>query len=335
MGNCGGNCNCCCECCRDDLNHCFCGGPLPWMDPIEDQQLLYPELDQSTNIHEYAIIGIGQDGAALGLGHKKTTKRLNIIPNLNSFLNRPEFNTGIVLKSSGHSIIIASNGYETILASPWIECAESQNLYITEVNYFKQRDIRIKEISTNPLSGTIYWISTTNELYSTSFKDKLKDKPHATKINDCPGFPKNITIIDAKSNVEYGNSLLLCYSHDTELVAQSWYRGLNFNQILPGDVRCLIGEYCRQNKVYATMYSENGGNGISPDDPRNCKKNKSTWTEVQFPEQVNIVKIATAIGHSLFLDDHGRIWTCGNNGCGGCGFDREQYKEIQEPTIVN
>ena len=93
--------------------------------------------------------------------------------------------------------------------------------------------------------------------------------------------------------------------------------------------------------MYATGYSKFGGNGRDPRDIdmvsiynggyRNHEIDYS-WKEIKILMNKNIIAVKVGYDHSLFLQDDGNVWCCGNNSNGELGLGHRDW--IFEPVVI-
>ena len=178
----------------------------------------------------------------------------------------------------------------------------------TEIRYFKEHEIKINKIFTNPFGNTTFFITNKNRLYicGQNIKQRLGSiNQYTPKL-----IPNLNNVIDAKSATDNKAHyhIVLCSINDTSisLIISNLYRNHSVT-LLPQDIINLLIKYTKTSIVYAT--TANPGTGHPKD--IGIKK-KYGWNRVNFFDDKHIVKIAVGARHTLFLDDNGVIWACGH-----------------------
>lgn len=94
---------------------------------------------------------------------------------------------------------------------------------------------------------------------------------------------------------------------------------LNVREVIRGNYRSFL--ITCAGDVYASGMNYSGALGLGHQEQQN------TFIKVIFPqESIKIVKIATGIGHTLFLTTMGNIYVCGANGSGQLGLSDRSFQ---------
>ena len=106
-------------------------------------------------------------------------------------------------------------------------------------------------------------------------------------------------VIDAQSS--RGCEIALCSSSGD--IISYWCRIYH----LPQDLKHILAEFARSNKVYSSANRVAGGR-------QNCGGIITKWCEIPLfaLRNINIIKIALGFNRSFFVDDTGIVWVSGN-----------------------
>ena len=206
-------------------------------------------------------------------------------------------------------------------------------LTYTPITYFKQNQITIKKVCTNVAGLCTFFISDKGQLYGSGINineygnylgisQDTKQESHPT--------PQLVTalknVIDAQSSSFY--SIALCSSNNEQIltILTNWGRIYT----IPNDIMKLLILYTKTTTIYST--TNIAGSGHEEDQ---IFDNEYGWNEVKIfkQENVNIIKIAISKEHSLFLDDSGLVWSCGEKRDGRLGSNDE--RDLFIPTRID
>lgn len=167
-------------------------------------------------------------------------------------------------------------------------------------------------------------------------------------INVCA--PKKLSklenIIDVKGG-KYYNIALCGYPplsmNNIILIIEHWLRIRNEGQLIdfngksdkyiPNDVILIIKNFHSDKyKIYSTGKPDNdyGQDGHASDNT----KNRRQWKIIETLSDQSIMSISCGTFHSLFLDQDGVIWSCGDNGSGQLGFGHNKNNPQLPPTKI-
>ena len=109
-------------------------------------------------------------------------------------------------------------------------------------------------------------------------------------------------MIDVKSTYQYTIAICCTDNEQLLLIITNWCRLYH----VPGDIIKIITSFCKKSVVYSTTSKLGTGH------PKNAElKNKYGWNEIKGLKNCNIIQLAANISYSLFLEDNGVLWYCG------------------------
>ena len=116
-------------------------------------------------------------------------------------------------------------------------------------------------------------------------------------------------VIDIQSAQKYSVALCGIDNEEYVIIMQHWSR----LYLLHDDIINIILLFLKLTTVFATTGKELSGNG-HPKDPDQADVDHG-WKEVAFfrDKNINITKIAVSLLHTLFLDNTGCVWCCGES----------------------
>jgi len=172
------------------------------------------------------------------------------------------------------------------------------------------------------ISCNTFFISDNNELYGcgrNSFAKEYGKFDMSTIIYTPIPIPEVKDVIDAQSNLDC--AVALCHASndkDTLFILVCWIRKLAVD--LPQELIELCISFTRSTIVYSTRHEASSGH---PED----EEIENGWNEIEIfkKKKVNIVKIAIGGRYSLFLDEQGNVWACGDQRVLGFGDQKFMY----------
>ena len=201
-------------------------------------------------------------------------------------------------------------------------------IYITSIKYFDK-------IFGNPNAHRAIFVSDDNKLYGCgqnnahqmgwnddqieSYKSDPDTDDDNSKYNNyepaliphpCPGQ----IIKDIQGASRY--TIALCENDNEQslIIITNWCRIYH----VAADILQLLVLFCKQSVIYSTTNEAGSGH------PKNAElANKYGWNEIKAFENINITKIAVGDDKTLFLDDTGNVWYCGQT-------NSENYDEMNE-----
>ena len=184
----------------------------------------------------------------------------------------------------------------------------------TQIKYFKQNSINITKIFLNPTASCTFFQSDTNKIYAcgrdilTSINPNSSSSPFNLTTSENAYQPTLIpqlqNVIDIQSCDHYKIALCTTQNDHILMIIQNWSRQYQ----TPQDIINLLLSFTKLSIIYATSTHPGVGH------PQHIElTNKFTWNQVHFFDDKNIIKIAVGGGHTLFLDQNGNIWSCGQN----------------------
>ena len=284
------------------------------------------------------IIGYNGNGEA-GLGHTDTIKQLTEIKtnklitkiypsNLNTIYTDDQFNNILV---SGHNkygqLGVNTNG-ENITT-------------LTPLTFFKDNNIKIKNIFVSITAYTTFFLTTDNKVYgcgaNTDDDLGLENKTEPENF-DTRSYLKNqhqpVLISTLKDVIEIRGStyysIALCSSDDTKLtkIINHWCRLYS----IPDDIMSLLLMFTKYSKVYSTVYNRRHGHGDKYK-PEQDHLLYFGWREIEALSDKHIIKITAGYAHSLFLGADGVVYSCGTNADGESGLG-EGVAGTNTPTPI-
>eukprot|EP01084_Bolivina_argentea_P122637 217312_1 len=235
---------------------------------------------------------------------------------------------------SGYSFAIYTDSETKIIlaagADGYHQCAIGRNddpTTLTAVTYFHDHNIKINRIFVNVASECSFWKTNNNNVYGSGRNDNGQlGIGNNVFLSEPILIPILQNAIDIQSAEYY--SVALCQSYNDELNAIIFHWSRIYN--LPNDITNLIVIFSKCFTVYATEYSEYGGNGRPKRDKKDCKFD---WAEIETFKDKEIIKIRIGDNHSLFLESNGNLWSCGYNANGELGLGHTN--NITEPVVIN
>merc|ERR1712080_676374 len=148
---------------------------------------------------------------------------------------------------------------------------------------------------------TVFWLTENNRLYGNG-----KNTKYQLGIGDNTNhyMPQLIPMHFVKQ-IKPADDYTLCLCDYTSIVEWFCQPYIAMHKILT-IIKTFFGR--KNNQVFATCYSEFGGNGLGKE-----QKKDGMWHEIETFKDLNIVKIETGVKHSLFLEDNGTLWSVGIN----------------------
>ena len=198
---------------------------------------------------------------------------------------------------------------------------------LTPITHFNKHGIKIKNIFVNPSGYGSFFISKDNKVYACGF-NKFGQLGIASRddIYEPIIVPdlENKQIIDIKSANYY--SIAICYDKNPKYmtIITNWSR----LYLLPQDIIKLIILFIKTTKVFATTTQP--GSGHLKDEQM---VNNTGWNMVNSFKGKNIIKCGVGNGFSMFLEDNGVIWTCGDCGPGQLGLSLDQFSVLKPIKI--
>eukprot|EP01084_Bolivina_argentea_P028437 52848_1 len=277
------------------------------------------------------VIGENEHGE-LGLGHQQKVHQLTKVKD-----QRPH---NIY---SGNKFTIFSDKYHqkmyVVGSDQWGETGTTCTALLnpTLITFFAEKRIKIKKVCVNTNARATFWIDDLGNVYGagSNMNGQLGIRKSGSK-NTVRKIPLLKEITDIQPAYNYSIALSQTNNDEIIMVINNWSKHC-LSKLLPLDIiNLLIIYYKVSNKIYATSYSAFGGNG-HPRTQRNSYHMNMEWKEIKILMNKNIIKVETGIDHSLFLQDDGTIWCCGNNSVGelGIGHDQWIYKPMPIPYFVH
>eukprot|EP01084_Bolivina_argentea_P149255 260750_1 len=279
--------------------------------------------EQTKNNNGHKVFFIGRNCCGqFGLGWMHSNQIREITQCRESRINK-------VFPSSQH-IIYADNGYKNIWGAGRNDYGQCGVGYfrqtVNEYTAIKLKGINIKKICVNSTGSHTFFISDKNELFGCGKnrdgdmglnEDEQKMDENEGDINEPTLISEVKNVIDAEPG--YGSTVLCSNKHHLTVIT-FWSRTYN----LPKDIRYIMTLFVGyKNSVYSTTKKLGSGH---PKDQE--LKNKFGWNEVEIFNDKHIVKIATGLSHTLFLEDTGIIWCCGQEWNGNLGLGEEDDVDV-------
>ena len=232
------------------------------------------------------------------------------------------------------------------------------------IEFFNKREIKIDKLCTNIGGSATFWITKKHKIYGHGRNDSYQlGLGHNKNINK-PTLIKQISskyhnIIDIQSAASYSVALS-SIDASIKTIVNYWMLTKDINKNISIEMVDEITRYASNNEVYATQHSFFGGDGhkeklklsfmndtqsgyeekeedgldIDDEDDDESNENKSKleggWKKLDcFGMKHKIIKIRTGSEHTLFLEDNGVVWCCGDNAFGqlGIGYDDEEEED--------
>eukprot|EP01083_Nonionella_stella_P178825 633006_1 len=167
------------------------------------------------------------------------------------------------------------------------------------VQYFSDNQIEIKHVFATLTGCVTFWITKNNKIYANGWNNKYQ-----------------FGIKEGKKTT-YKEPILLRNLTDMRLDIIDIKCACNYSLCLTSN-----------GKVYATAFARHGGNG-----PIHYKHRVRRWREMRITA-AKIIQIATGYYHTLMLDEHGIVWSCGLNDKGQLGMSHFETNARQPPQPI-
>ena len=195
-------------------------------------------------------------------------------------------------------------------------CNGSDDEKITEyepITFFKRNGINIKKICVNAGGHCAFFISDTDRLYGGGRNDggQLGLQNTTKHMNEPVLIDELEDVLDAQSSKTYAVALCGFTAMATQAIIQNWSR----IHAVPRDITLLVIMFSKSTKVCST--TNNIGSGHSEDSVG------SGWNEIECFNERTIIRICVGRGFSLFLEETGSLWVCGENEDGKLGLGDE------------
>eukprot|EP01084_Bolivina_argentea_P023685 44227_1 len=210
-------------------------------------------------------------------------------------------------------------------------------IHLTELKYFNIHNINITKVCINVSGSTTFWIDRNRRVYghgnntTANLATKFNQNSNNANIFSPHLIPALDNVIDIVSAGKYSIALCAMNNDICNIIIQYW-SNMILSYTIPNDIIKLIEMFVEETKVYATSFSEYGGTGLGTahnyDDVPVAE-----WEQIEFLNDKHIIKIATGLFHSCFLDSNGALYTCGGNALGQCGLGH--IGEVDVPAENN
>jgi len=141
-------------------------------------------------------------------------------------------------------------------------------------------------------------------------------------------------IVDVKGGLRH--NIVFCEEgtnmNNIPFIISYWFKKTNIkNAYIPNDIIIIIKHYhLHKCQLYATgidQYCDLGQNGHGTN-----KVNKKKWNIIDTLSDKLIIHISCGKWHSLFLDNNGVIYSCGDNEFGQLGFGHNKTFSSLPPS---
>eukprot|EP01084_Bolivina_argentea_P193931 332699_1 len=196
----------------------------------------------------------------------------------------------------------------------------------------------IQKLCCNSAGGCAFWITDNyGQVYGNGSNDTMQlqwPPKHSwrfasqKKLEPKP-ILKNFNCISDVQSSRYYSIALTLPALSIEMVT-IWIKYI-YMEFVPNDIVLLIFSFYGIHK-YGMFSIGRGGDGGNGHGNRTIPK----WQEIETLKDVCIVKIALGMGHSLFLQANGNVWSCGRNDEGqlGLGLKHFQYTADMRPKEI-
>ena len=285
----------------------------------------------NTNFPEVYIIGSNFDGQA-GLGHSKSIQQLTQIKT-NKLITSiyPSSEYVIYTDDEFNNIFVAGyNNYGQLGINTFGENITT----LTPLTYFKDNNIRIKQIFVSIASYTTFFMTTDDKIYgcgknidgnlgleNETEHENFDTRSYLQKQHQPVLISQLKDVIEIRPSDRF--SIALCLSDNTKLntIIHHWCRLYS----IASEIISLLFMFTKYSKVYSTVYGNK--------DNKKTDHSKYGWREIETLSDKNIIKIAAGDSHSLFLGPDGVVYSCGNNVDGQCGL-RKTIERKKIPTPI-
>jgi len=218
-----------------------------------------------------------------------------------------------------------------------------------QMKFFQQHQLEVKKVCCNISGSCSFWITQQNTIYAHGRNElyQLGVGDNLPKYTPClvPRFT-HYHVLDIQSAHLYSVALASMTSV-TKCSVRYWCKEcLSDNVVLSATSVRLIVAYAAQNIVYSTnkRSGEDDGDEDSDDSDDSCDsdgdvksrdKPSRGWTRMDCFDEHNIIKIRTGSEHTLFLEDNGSVWCCGDNAFGQLGIGEEDDDEDEVPESID
>ena len=170
---------------------------------------------------------------------------------------------------------------------------------LTPITFFNDNNIIIKKICANNGGDAVFFITNEHKLYGAGKLEGLlksrASRPTLMPLSD---------VIQAKATLTC--CIALCSSNNDILckIIQNWSR----LYAVPDDVVSILLLFSKSTTVYSTTKKPGSGHP-----KHSILPNENDWNVVKFFDDKHVIKIDTGEDHTVFLDDTGTVYSCGNS----------------------
>ena len=199
---------------------------------------------------------------------------------------------------------------------------------LTQISFFKDIDMTIKSICVNQYGFSTFFISDKNKWYACGYNKNCelgashsenKDTSSPVLINE---LEKN-HIIQAATPGQ-GSTVLVSTLNPSISIILTYYSRI---YLIPFDIIDLLKLFSKSTKVLST--TTNTASGHDPD-----AEHVSLWNEINVFKDKTITKITCGEDFTLFLEDNGMVWSCGDSAFGCLGLEGDDLVYVHAPREI-